>query len=130
IINLYVSANNPSSLLQSLHQSCDLDCSFRVVLRYVHEYADPADLFRLLRTHGRRPNGCRSRDSIDEIAAPHCRPPGSKQGIVAGQTGGLEVVKAALSNVRFGSIADICSAKRHVRFTPKSGYQLSEVGCA
>src|SRR5262252_4261218 len=68
-------------------------------------------------------NGCRSRNSIDEIAAPHCRPPGS------GQTGGLEVVKSALSNVRFGSIADICGAKRHVRFAPKSGYQLSEVGC-
>ena len=28
---------------------------------------------------------------------------------------------AALA-VRFGSLADICSAKRHVRFTPKSGH--------
>jgi len=26
------------------------------------------------------------------------------------------------ANVRFGSLADICSAKRHVRFTPKSGH--------
>jgi hypothetical protein len=26
------------------------------------------------------------------------------------------------SIVRFGSLADICSAKRHVRFTPKSGH--------
>ena len=25
-------------------------------------------------------------------------------------------------NVRFGSLADICSAKRHVRFTPNSGH--------
>ena len=25
-------------------------------------------------------------------------------------------------NVRFGSKADICSAKRHVRFTPDSGH--------
>ena len=25
--------------------------------------------------------------------------------------------------VRFGSLADICSAKRHVRFTPKSGHK-------
>jgi hypothetical protein len=24
--------------------------------------------------------------------------------------------------VRFGSLADICSAKRHVRFTPRSGH--------
>jgi hypothetical protein len=57
-----------------LHQSCDLDCSFRIVLGYVHEYADPADLFWLLRTHGKRPNGGRSRNSIDEIASPHCAP--------------------------------------------------------
>jgi hypothetical protein len=26
------------------------------------------------------------------------------------------------THVRFGSKADICSAKRHVRFTPKSGH--------
>src|SRR6478736_6898965 len=26
------------------------------------------------------------------------------------------------ANVRFGSQADICSAKRHVRFTPESGH--------
>ena len=27
-----------------------------------------------------------------------------------------------LFNVRFGSKADMCSAKRHVRFTPESGH--------
>ena len=27
-----------------------------------------------------------------------------------------------MMNVRFGSKADMCSAKRHVRFTPKSGH--------
>ena len=27
--------------------------------------------------------------------------------------------------VRFGSLADICSAKRHVRFTPKSGHGVA-----
>jgi hypothetical protein len=34
------------------------------------------------------------------------------------------------ANVRFGSKADICSAKRHVRFTPnsdrESGHEISE----
>jgi hypothetical protein len=25
-------------------------------------------------------------------------------------------------DVRFGSLADICGAKRHVRFTPNSGH--------
>jgi hypothetical protein len=28
----------------------------------------------------------------------------------------------ALANVRFGSKADMCCAKRHVRFTPESGH--------
>jgi hypothetical protein len=30
-----------------------------------------------------------------------------------------------LANVRFGSKTDICSAKRHVRFTPKSGHGVA-----
>jgi hypothetical protein len=32
---------------------------------------------------------------------------------------------ARLANVRFGSKADMCSAKRHVCFTPKSGHLSS-----
>src|SRR5262245_62074298 len=32
-------------------------------------------------------------------------------------------------NVRFGSEADICSAKRHVRFTPESGHVRCNLGC-
>lgn len=30
-------------------------------------------------------------------------------------------LEADQANVRFGSLADICSAKRHVRFNPDSG---------
>jgi len=37
-------------------------------------------------------------------------------------TGALSCCRSALANVRFGSKADICSAKRHVRFTPESGH--------
>jgi hypothetical protein len=33
------------------------------------------------------------------------------------------------SNVRFGSKADICSAKAHVRFTPNSGHVRCKEGC-
>jgi hypothetical protein len=33
------------------------------------------------------------------------------------------------SNVRFGSKADIVGYQRNVRFTPKSGHQLSQSGC-
>ena len=38
--------------------------------------------------------------------------------------GWLRTFHCALG-VRFGSKADVCSAKRHVRFTPESGHQLS-----
>jgi hypothetical protein len=49
--------------------------------------------------------------------------------IVAGQTGSLEVVKMALSNVCFGSEADIEAHQTHVRFTPKSGHCRTTLGC-
>src|SRR4029453_4464975 len=49
-------------------------------------------------------------------APPHCLPRGSGQGIVIFES---RLVKGR-SNVRFGSKADICSATRHVRFTPNS----------
>jgi hypothetical protein len=55
-------------------------------------------------------------------------PQGSTQGIVAAQTARLEVDKTALSNVRFGSKADILTISRHVRFTPKSGHWRATVG--
>jgi hypothetical protein len=32
-------------------------------------------------------------------------------------------------NVRFGSLADICSAKRHVRFNPESGHVQCNSEC-
>ena len=47
-------------------------------------------------------------------------PQGSEQGIVAGQTGRLEVVKTALSDVRFGSKPDIGALASNFRFTPKT----------
>ena len=41
------------------------------------------------------------------------------------QTGVLK----GLADVRFGSKADICSAKRHVRFTPNSGHMRCNSVC-
>jgi hypothetical protein len=32
-------------------------------------------------------------------------------------------------NVRFGSLADILTSSRHVRFTPNSGHSSMQVGC-
>jgi hypothetical protein len=42
--------------------------------------------------------------------------------IVATCTGTLEGVGRVPADVRFGSKADICTAKNHVRFSPKSGH--------
>jgi hypothetical protein len=43
---------------------------------------------------------------------------------------GLAAVREfALVYVRFGSKADIALGPRHVRFTPKSGHQLSAFRC-
>jgi len=55
--------------------------------------------------------------------------PSQVGGIVAGQTGGLEVVRLALVNVRFGSKADIEVRLPDVRFTPESGHWNSVVEC-
>ena len=52
-------------------------------------------------------------------------PRGSGQGIVAGQPAGRPR-KGGPTYVRFGSKADMCSAKSHVRFTPESGHLCVE----
>ncbi len=39
------------------------------------------------------------------------------------------IVNGERCHVRFGSKADICSAKRHVRFTPKSGHRGARSKC-
>ena len=49
--------------------------------------------------------------------------------IVAGQTSSLEVVKMALSNVCFGSKADVTLLNFDVRFTPESGHGSAVIAC-
>jgi hypothetical protein len=56
-------------------------------------------------------------------------PKGSEQAIVASQTDRLEVVKTALSNVRFGSEADMARLNFDVRFTPESRHSPTRSGC-
>jgi hypothetical protein len=41
----------------------------------------------------------------------------------------LKAADAAAKYIRFGSKADICSAKRHVRFTPESGHVQCTSSC-
>ena len=42
---------------------------------------------------------------------------------------GLPADRDCLLDVRFGSLADICSAIRHVRFTPESGHLQRNGAC-
>ena len=57
----------------------------------------------------------------------HTSPPGSGDGIVAGQINAPKVAGQPLPHVRFGSLADITSRLIHVRFTPKSGHSLARL---
>ena len=77
-------------------------------------------LARLLPMRCERPSG-RAADKREEITSPHNQPQGSERGIVAGQTGRLEVVKTALAMSALGQ-ADTGASKRNVRFNPKSGH--------
>jgi hypothetical protein len=61
--------------------------------RTTHEkYADPPQPLALLRTCRERPRDCATANECDEFAPPHCLSQFGKW-IVAGQTGGLKVVK-------------------------------------
>src|SRR5262249_41431125 len=51
-----------------------------------------------------------------ELSPPHRNPRGLGQSILAVQTRDVK----GRPHVRFGPIADICSAQAHVRFTPNS----------
>src|SRR5262249_27707851 len=75
----------------------------------------------LLRLCRERP--CRrTAEECDELAPPHRRPRGFRQAIVPDQA----TIREA-ADVRFGSLADICSAKGYVRFTPNSDRESRHV---
>ena len=61
---------------------------------------------------------------FDELAPSHCLPRGSGPAIVPTKTSILEG-----AHVRFGSKADMCSARAHVRFTPESDIKCDIVEC-
>jgi hypothetical protein len=68
--------------------------------------------------------------AVPAMSVMNCRrliaPP--RSGIVAGQTGRLEVARSKSGDVRFGSKADIARCNFDVRFTPKAdiaGRQLN-----
>src|SRR5262245_38754234 len=111
-------------------QKCAVACTFQINWTdAAGKKANAPNLGWLLRNGCWRPRCCGTNKG-DELAPPHCRPQASedcqsyqlKVALWKGPTGDT-------NDVRFGSKADICSAKRHVRFTPESdtGCVLSNV---
>src|SRR5262245_43181742 len=108
----------PPELLEPLAERPDAGLCFRVALGIGGQYADPSHPAGLLRARGERPRRAPCYQRY-ELAPLHARLR-LRKSIVATQIGILEV----LSDVRFGSQADICNAQTHVRFTPNSAREI------
>ena len=79
---------------------------------------------RLLRARRERPSCGRAAEKRNELAPLHVPyPEARRQGIVPAQTSASAVEWRAAADVRFGSKADMCSAKRHVRLVPIADIQ-------
>ena len=94
---------------------------------------------RLLRARRKRPRRRRATEKRDELAPLHVFPLGTRRvQYVKPSTlrpgGEWEMAHNRHQNliradVRFGSKADICNAKKHVRFTPNSGHVQCNSAC-
>jgi hypothetical protein len=93
-------------LCEAIAESSKFRLRLGVLRRSTHKHPDPPHSRGLLRACGERPSHGAPADKGNEFAPSHC-PSQSEGGIVAGQTGRLEVVGSALGNVRFVPIADI-----------------------
>ena len=103
-------------------------CRFRVALGKAHQHADPSHPLGLLRARRERPRATapprrmmnsRRRISSPKLRGQHCI--GSDKYFDRGSNR-HQPMPQCTANVRFGSLADICNANRHVRFTPNSGH--------
>src|SRR5262249_13648913 len=113
---------NPRGLGQSILAVQTRDVKGRPLLadRRTFPRAALPRIARVPPTAKQRPRSQQMRSML----AAACNTRGYEDGIVAVQT---TLVKRA-PNVRFGSEADICSAKRDVRFTLESGHSSLQAG--
>jgi hypothetical protein len=60
----------PTQRPQALLKGRRARLSFRIILRIVHQHADPPHAITLLGTRSKRPHSCRAAEQRDEFAAP------------------------------------------------------------
>src|SRR5262245_55115179 len=123
MFDLQVSPNRPSQLLEALlEQRCSYLC-LRIVGCEWDEHADASHALALLCMSGERPDHYCAAEKCDEVAPLHMH--AVKDRALCGD------LRLALDdvNVRFGSKADICNAKSHVRFAPESGHVRCKSRC-
>jgi hypothetical protein len=108
-------------LLQSLQKRGVTGLSLSIVRGKRHERTDPPHLLALLRVRDERPCRRHAADKRDEIASPH-RLPLKRSSYPTMRTVHGASQQIWITDVRFGSKADINACLRDVRFTPKSGH--------
>jgi hypothetical protein len=99
------------------------DFPFWIVRGQTLEHADKPHPFGLLRLRGQWPSGCCSTaKKSDELTPSHCPPEAQDKASCQLKLAHFKMPGVRSADVRFGSKADICNAKRHVRSTPESGH--------
>jgi len=119
IIDVDGPALDPAEFCEAIAKSSKFRLRLGVLRRGTHKYPDLPHCRRLLCACGERPSHGAAAGKANKFAPSHGPSQVLRSGMVAGQTGSLEVVESALGDVRFGSKADIALVKSDVRFTPK-----------
>jgi hypothetical protein len=78
-----------------------------------------------LRVSSKRPRCRRAGETADKVASPHGRCPRAEHHRSTSSNDYGAVRNGKRANVRFGSLADITSRPRHVRFAPNSGHRAT-----
>jgi hypothetical protein len=130
-------ANGPSRLPQLFEESGVENRCYWIVFGKVLENANPPHTLGLLRASHYWPRHSRPTKNTKKFPPPHIRPRlrrrhpiGSNEYFDRGSKGLPATAGGCAAHVRFGSQADICAAKCHVRFAPESGHSAVRLDCA
>src|SRR5262249_308759 len=111
----------PAEVLKLLLKYDDALANISIAFSDRHQDSQAAhSVGRLLRARREGPSGRRAAEKRNELAPSHYRHPPEGQDKASYQSAAVAGKGSAWgwAHVRFGSLADICAAKRYVRFTP------------